>query len=57
MLLFKIAVALTLKIKQMDYRKMGKTGLQLSTLSFGSWVTFHKQIDDRVADECRCEFF
>ena len=35
----------------MDYRKMGKTGLQLSTLSFGSWVTFHKQIDDRVADE------
>ena len=51
MLLFKIAVALTLKIKQMDYRKMGKTGLQLSTLSFGSWVTFHKQIDDRVADE------
>jgi voltage-dependent potassium channel beta subunit len=35
----------------MDYRKMGKTGLQLSTLSFGSWVTFHKQIDDRIADE------
>ena len=30
---------------------MGKTGLQLSTLSFGSWVTFHKQIDDRIADE------
>jgi len=30
---------------------MGKTGLQLSTLSFGSWVTFHKQIDDKVADE------
>jgi voltage-dependent potassium channel beta subunit len=35
----------------MEYRQMGKTGLQLSTLSFGSWVTFHKQIDDRVADE------
>jgi voltage-dependent potassium channel beta subunit len=30
---------------------MGKTGLQLSTLSFGSWVSFHKQIDDSVADE------
>ncbi len=30
---------------------MGKTGLQLSTLSFGSWVSFHKQIDDTVADE------
>lgn len=35
----------------MEYRKMGKSGLQLSTLSFGSWVTFHKQIDDRIADE------
>ena len=30
---------------------MGKTGLELSVLSFGSWVTFHKQIDDSIADE------
>jgi voltage-dependent potassium channel beta subunit len=30
---------------------MGKTGLQLSVLSFGSWVTFHKQISDSIADE------
>ncbi len=30
---------------------MGRTGLQLSVLSFGSWVSFHKQIDDSVADE------
>jgi voltage-dependent potassium channel beta subunit len=29
---------------------MGKTGLQLSVLSFGSWVTFNKQIDDSVSD-------
>jgi voltage-dependent potassium channel beta subunit len=35
----------------MEYRKMGKTGLDLSVLSFGSWVTFHKQIDDSIADE------
>jgi len=35
----------------MEYRRMGKSGLQLSVLSFGSWVTFHKQIDDRIADE------
>ena len=35
----------------MEYRKMGKTGLELSTLSFGSWVTFHKQINDGIADE------
>ena len=35
----------------MEYRHMGKTGLQLSVLSFGSWVSFHKQIDDSTADE------
>lgn len=35
----------------MEYRYMGKTGLQLSVLSFGSWVSFHKQIDDSMADE------
>jgi voltage-dependent potassium channel beta subunit len=35
----------------MEYRRMGKTGLQLSLLSFGSWVSFHKQIDDSAADE------
>lgn len=29
---------------------MGKTGLQLSALSFGSWVTFSKQIDDSISD-------
>jgi voltage-dependent potassium channel beta subunit len=35
----------------MEYRRMGKTGLQLSVLSFGSWVTFHKQIQAGIADE------
>jgi voltage-dependent potassium channel beta subunit len=35
----------------MEYRAMGKTGLQLSVLSFGSWVTFHKQINNTSADE------
>ena len=35
----------------MEYRRMGKTGLQLSVLSYGSWVTFHKQLDDTKADE------
>jgi len=34
----------------MEYRRMGRTGLQLSALSFGSWVTFHKQIEDQTAD-------
>lgn len=35
----------------MEYRRLGKSGLQLSVLSFGSWVTFHKQINDSSADE------
>lgn len=35
----------------MEYRRMGKAGLQLSVLSFGSWVSFHKQINDDIADE------
>lgn len=34
----------------MQYRYMGRTGLQLSVLSYGSWVTFHKQIEDNSAD-------
>jgi voltage-dependent potassium channel beta subunit len=29
---------------------MGKTGLQLSVLSYGSWVTFSKQVDDAASD-------
>ena len=34
----------------MQYRYMGRTGLQLSVLSYGSWVTFHQQIEDNKAD-------
>ena len=34
----------------MEYRRMGNTGLQLSVLSYGSWVTFAKQIDDSISD-------
>ena len=35
----------------MEYRRLGKSGLQVSTLSFGSWVSFSKQINDKVAEE------
>jgi voltage-dependent potassium channel beta subunit len=35
----------------MEYRRLGKSGLQLSILSFGSWVSFQKQIGDKIADE------
>jgi voltage-dependent potassium channel beta subunit len=36
----------------MEYRRLGKSGLQVSVLSFGSWVTFGNQIGDTVAEEC-----
>ncbi len=36
----------------MPYRRMGQTGLQLSVLSFGSWVTFGTQVDTGLAAEC-----
>jgi voltage-dependent potassium channel beta subunit len=35
----------------MEYRRLGKSGLQVSALSFGSWLTFGKQIGDTTADE------
>lgn len=35
----------------MLYRRLGTSGLQLSILSFGSWVSFEKQIKDHTADE------
>lgn len=34
----------------MLYRPLGKSGLQISALSFGAWVTFGKQIGDPVAE-------
>lgn len=33
----------------MNYRPLGRSGLQVSALSFGAWVTFGKQIGDPVA--------
>ena len=39
------------KIKKMEYRRLGKSGLQLSVVSFGSWVSFNKQVNDKAADE------
>lgn len=35
----------------MEYRRLGKSGLQVSVLSFGSWVTFGKQIGDSTAED------
>jgi len=35
----------------MEYRRLGKSGLELSIVSFGSWISFQKQINDSTADE------
>ena len=36
----------------MEYRRLGRSGLQVSVLSFGSWVSFGDQIDVGSAMEC-----
>ena len=33
----------------MQYRRLGKSGVQVSVLSFGSWITFGNQIEDNVS--------
>jgi len=35
----------------MQYRKLGNSGLKISELSFGSWVTFNKQVDSKLAEK------
>ena len=35
----------------MRYRNLGKSGLKVSELSFGAWVTFHNQVDVERAKE------
>ncbi len=49
---------------KMQYRRLGRSGLQVSLLSFGSWVTFDNQLGDDLALECMqaahdsgCNFF
>ena len=49
---------------KMTYRRLGGSGLQLSVLSFGSWVSFDAQMKDDLALECMqaaydggCNFF
>jgi voltage-dependent potassium channel beta subunit len=36
----------------MEYRRLGNTGLQVSVLSFGSWVSFGGQLDTGAARDC-----
>ncbi len=41
----------------MEYRFLGRSGLKVSALSFGSWVTFGDQVDMSVAYECMKEAY
>jgi voltage-dependent potassium channel beta subunit len=38
--------------KEMEYRRLGRSGLKVSVLSFGSWVTFGPQLDTGLAADC-----
>ena len=49
---------------KMEYRRLGRSGIKVSVLSFGSWVTFDAQLDTDLALECMqaahdagCNFF
>jgi voltage-dependent potassium channel beta subunit len=35
----------------MEYKNLGKSGLKVSRLSLGSWLTFGKLIDDKVSEK------
>jgi voltage-dependent potassium channel beta subunit len=35
----------------MQYRRLGRSGLQVSVLSLGSWVTYHNQVNTNAARE------
>ena len=35
----------------MQYRRLGRSGLQVSVLSLGSWITYHNQVDVAAAKE------
>ena len=36
----------------MNYRRLGRSGLKVSELSFGSWVTYGNQLDVNAARDC-----
>jgi len=39
-------------LRDMNYRRLGRSGLKVSELSFGSWVTYGNQLDSNAAREC-----
>jgi voltage-dependent potassium channel beta subunit len=41
----------------MHYRRLGRSGLQVSVLSLGSWITYHNQVDSGAATEMMAAAF
>jgi voltage-dependent potassium channel beta subunit len=41
----------------MQYRRLGRSGLKVSELSLGSWVTYHNQVDEGAAKEMMAAAF
>jgi voltage-dependent potassium channel beta subunit len=41
----------------MQYRRLGRSGLRVSALSLGSWVTYHNQVDTGAAIEMMAAAF
>ena len=41
----------------MNYRRLGRSGLEVSELSFGSWVTYGNQLGESTARECMAAAF
>jgi len=44
-------------IARMEYRRLGASGLKVSALGFGSWVTFSNQLDVGLAADCMAAAF
>ena len=42
---------------EMEYRRLGRSGLKVSVLSLGSWVTFGPQLDAGLAADCMAAAF
>ncbi len=41
----------------MEYRRLGRSGLKISALSLGAWVTYGSQVGEDVAYECMTEAY
>jgi voltage-dependent potassium channel beta subunit len=44
-------------VASMEYRRLGRSGLKVSQLSLGSWVTYHNQVDSKLAQELMATAF